>query len=129
MGMLKEFKAFALKGNVVDLAIGVIIGAAFSKIVTSFIEDVITPLLLKPALEAANLKKLEDLVMFGSVKYGMFLSAVINFIIVAFVLFLAIKGVNAARKKEVDKPAAPPAPTNEEKLLIEIRDALKSRPL
>lgn len=127
MGMIAEFKAFALKGNVVDLAIGVIIGAAFSKIVTSFIEDVITPLLLKPALEAANLKKLEDLTIFGSVKYGMFLSAVINFIIVAFVLFLVIKGINASRKKEVAIPAAPPAPSNEEKLLMEIRDALKSR--
>jgi len=127
MGMIAEFKAFALKGNVVDLAIGVIIGTAFSKIVTSFIEDVITPLLLKPALEAANLKKLEDLTILGSVKYGMFLSAVINFIIVAFVLFLVIKGINASRKKEVNTPAAPPAPSNEEKLLMEIRDALKSR--
>lgn len=128
MGMISEFKAFAMKGNVVDLAIGVIIGAAFSKIVTSFIEDVITPLLLKPALEAANLTKLEDLTIFGSVKYGMFLSAVINFLIVAFVLFLVIKGINASRKKEAEAPAAPPAPTNEEKLLMEIRDALKNRP-
>ena len=82
--MLKEFKAFAMRGNVVDLAIGVIIGAAFGKIVSSFIEDVLTPLLLKPALEAANLSKIEDLTAFGSVKYGMFLSAVINFVIVAF---------------------------------------------
>ena len=70
----------------------------------------------------------EDLTIFGSVKYGMFLSSVINFIIVAFVLFLVIKGINAARKKEVAQPAAPPAPSNEEKLLMEIRDALKSRP-
>ncbi len=129
MGMVSEFKAFALKGNVVDLAIGVIIGAAFGKIVSSFIEDVITPLLLKPALEAANLSKIEDLVIFGSVKYGMFLSAVINFLIVAFVLFLVVKGINSARKKEAEAPAAPPAPTNEEKLLMEIRDALKNRPL
>lgn len=127
MGMISEFKAFAMKGNVVDLAIGVIIGAAFSKIVTSFIEDVITPLLLKPALEAANLTKLEELTIFGSVKYGMFLSAVINFLIVAFVLFLVIKGINASRKKEAQTPAAPPAPSNEEKLLMEIRDALKNR--
>lgn len=126
--MISEFKAFAMKGNVVDLAIGVIIGAAFSKIVTSFIEDVITPLLLKPALEAANLTKLEELTVFGSVKYGMFLSAVINFLIVAFVLFLVIKGINASRKKEAEAPAAPPAPSNEEKLLMEIRDALKNRP-
>ncbi len=126
--MISEFKAFAMKGNVVDLAIGVIIGAAFSKIVTSFIEDVITPLLLKPALEAANLTRLEELTIFGSVKYGMFLSAVINFLIVAFVLFLVIKGINASRKKEAETPAAPPAPSNEEKLLMEIRDALKNRP-
>lgn len=129
MGMVSEFKAFALKGNVVDLAIGVIIGTAFGKIVSSFIEDVITPLLLKPALEAANLSKIGDLVIFGSVKYGMFLSAVINFLIVAFVLFLVVKGINSARKKEAETPAAPPAPTNEEKLLMEIRDALKNRPL
>ena len=128
MGMISEFKAFAMKGNVVDLAIGVIIGAAFSKIVTSFIEDVLTPLLLKPALEAAHLTKLEELTIFGSVKYGMFLSAVINFLIVAFVLFLVIQGINASRKKEATTPAAPPAPTNEEKLLMEIRDALKARP-
>ena len=127
MGMISEFKAFAMKGNVVDLAIGVIIGAAFGKIVTSLIEDVITPLILKPALEAANLSRIEELTAFGSVKYGVFLSAVINFIIVAFVLFLIIKGINSARKKEAEAPAAPPAPTNEEKLLMEIRDALKNR--
>ncbi|NMH27726.1 large conductance mechanosensitive channel protein MscL [Flavobacterium silvaticum] len=127
MGFVSEFKAFAMKGNVVDLAIGVIIGAAFGKIVTSLIEDVITPLVLKPALEAAHLQKIEELTVFGSVKYGVFLSAVINFIIVAFVLFLIIKGINASRKKEAEAPAAPPAPTNEEKLLMEIRDALKNK--
>jgi len=127
MGMLKEFKEFAMKGNVIDLAIGVIIGAAFGKIISSLIEDVITPLLLKPALDAANLSKIEELTMFGSVKYGMFLSAIINFLIVAFILFLIIKGINASRKKEADEPAAPPAPSNEEKLLMEIRDALKNR--
>lgn len=125
--MMSEFKAFAMKGNVVDLAIGVVIGAAFGKIVTSLIEDVITPLLLKPALEAANLSKIEELTVFGSVKYGMFLSAIINFIIVAFILFLIIKGINAARKEEAAAPAALPAPTNEEKLLMEIRDALKNK--
>lgn len=128
MGMIAEFKAFAMKGNVVDLAIGVIIGAAFGKIVTSLIEDVITPLVLKPALEAAHLSKIEELTIFGSVKYGVFLAAVINFLIVAFVLFLIIKGINASRKKDADVPAAPPAPSNEEKLLMEIRDALKNRP-
>ena len=125
--MISEFKAFAMKGNVMDLAIGVIIGAAFGKIITSLIEDVITPLLLKPALEAAHLSKIEELTIFGSVKYGAFLSAIINFIIVAFILFLIIKGVNHARKQEAEVPAAPPAPTNEEKLLMEIRDALRNR--
>jgi len=127
MGMVSEFKAFALKGNVVDLAIGVIIGAAFSAIVKSLVEDIITPLILTPLLKAANLEKIQDLTVMGTVKYGMFLSAVINFLIVAFVLFLVIKGINASRKKDADVPAAPPAPSNEEKLLMEIRDALKSR--
>ena len=122
--MLKEFKAFAMRGNVVDLAIGVIIGGAFGKIVSSFIEDVITPLLLKPALEAANLSRIEQLTAFGGVKYGMFLSAVINFVIVAFVLFLIIKGMNAAKKKEDPTPEAAAGPTQEQ-LLVEIRDLLK----
>ena len=124
MSMIKEFKDFAMRGNVVDLAIGVIIGGAFGKIVGSLIDDVITPLLLKPALEAAHLSKLEDLTAFGSVKYGVFLSSVINFIIVAFVLFMIIKGLNAAKRKE---EVAAPAPelSNQEKLLMEIRDALK----
>jgi large conductance mechanosensitive channel len=123
--MLKEFKAFAMRGNVVDLAVGVIIGGAFGKIVGSFIDDVITPLLLKPALEAAKLSKLEDLTMFGTVKYGNFLSAVINFIIVAFVLFLLIKGMNATKKKEEAAPAAPAPPPADIQLLTEIRDLLK----
>lgn len=124
MGMLSEFKAFAMKGNVVDLAVGVIIGGAFGKIVSSFIEDVITPLLLNPALKAAHLSKIEELTIFGGVKYGMFLSAVINFIIVAFVLFILIKGMNAAKKKEEAAPVAPAGPTQEE-LLTQIRDLLK----
>ena len=120
--MISEFKDFAMKGNVVDLAVGVVIGGAFGKIVSSLIDDVITPLLLKPALEAANLSKIEELVAFGGVKYGMFLSAVINFIIIAFVLFMIIKGINASKKKEEE--AAPAGPTQEE-LLIQIRDLLK----
>lgn len=125
MSFVKEFKDFAMKGNVVDLAIGVIIGGAFGKIVSSFIADVITPLLLKPALEAASLTQIEELVAFGGVKYGLFLSSVINFVIVAFVLFLLIKGINAAKKKEeVAAPAAPAGPTQEQ-LLAEIRDLLK----
>lgn len=124
MGMLSEFKSFAVKGNVVDLAIGVIIGGAFGKIVSSLIEDVITPLILKPALEAANLSKIEELTIFGGVKYGMFLSSLINFIIIAFVLFMIIKGINAAKRKEEPAVEAPKGPTQEE-LLAEIRDLLK----
>ncbi len=127
MGFVKEFKDFAMKGNVVDLAVGVIIGAAFGKIVSSLVDDVITPLILKPLLEAANLSKLEDLKLFGTVKYGVFISAVLNFIIVAFVLFLIIKAINKTKKKEEAAPAAPPAPTASEKLLMEIRDELKKK--
>ncbi|QSW91010.1 MULTISPECIES: large conductance mechanosensitive channel protein MscL [Flavobacterium] len=126
MGFFSEFKAFAMKGNVVDLAVAVIIGAAFGKIVSSFIEDVITPLVLKPALEAAHLEKIQDLTAFGGVKYGMFLSAVINFIIVAFVLFLIIKGISNLKKKEEPAPNQPAAPTQEE-LLTQIRDLLKNK--
>jgi len=129
MAILKEFKDFALKGNVMDLAIGVIIGAAFNNIVKSLVDDIITPLLLTPALKAANIQNLAELTIPGTaVKYGNFLSNVISFIIVAFVLFMIVKAINASRKKEIAAPAAPPAPTNEEKLLMEIRDALKNRP-
>ncbi len=124
MGIISEFKAFAMKGNVVDLAIGVIIGGAFGKIISSLIEDVITPLLLKPALSAANLSQIEELTVFGGVKYGLFISAVINFIIIAFVLFLIIKGINASKKKEEVTTAKPAGPTQEE-LLTQIRDLLK----
>jgi large conductance mechanosensitive channel len=127
MGFIKEFKDFAIKGNVIDLAIGVIIGAAFNKIVSSLVDDVITPLLLKPTLDAMNLSNLSELTMFGTVKYGMFISAVLNFIIVALILFLIIRGINRSRKKEAETPAAPPAPSTSEQLLMEIRDSLKQR--
>ena len=123
--MLKEFKAFAMRGNVIDLAVGVIIGGAFGALVSSFINDVITPLLLKPALEAANLTRLEDLTVFGAVKYGMFLSALINFVIIALVLFLIVKGINSVKKKEEAAPADPAAPPADIQLLTEIRDLLK----
>lgn len=123
--MLKEFKAFAMRGNVIDLAIGVIIGGAFGAIVTSLINDVITPLLLKPALDAAQLSQLEDLTVMGAVKYGKFLAATINFIIIAFVLFLIVKGINSAKKKEEAAPSAPAAPPADIQLLTEIRDLLK----
>ncbi|HEX8059294.1 MAG TPA: large conductance mechanosensitive channel protein MscL [Cyclobacteriaceae bacterium] len=121
--MLQEFKKFAMRGNVIDLAIGVIIGASFQKIVSSLTDDVITPLLLKPALEAANLTHLSEFTVFGTVKIGMFISAVINFIIVAFVLFLVVKGINSMKKKEEAAPDAPPA--EEIVLLRQIRDSLR----
>lgn len=124
MGFFTEFKSFAMKGNVIDLAIGVVIGGAFGKIVSSLIDDVITPLILKPALDAANLTNIADLKI-GAVKYGSFISNIISFVIVALVLFMIIKGINAAKKKEEGKPAPPAEPSTQEKLLMEIRDALK----
>jgi large conductance mechanosensitive channel len=124
MGMIKEFKEFIMRGNVIDLAVGVIIGGAFNKIVSSLIEDVITPLMLKPLLEAAKVSTLQEYVWHGS-KIGLFISSVITFVLTAFVLFLIIKGMNAAKKKEAAKPLAEPEPSNQEKLLMEIRDALQ----
>ena len=123
MGFLKDFKEFAVKGNVVDLAIGVIIGGAFGAIVSSFVADVITPLLLAPAFKATGAENLQDLVWNG-VAYGKFLAAVINFLCVAFVLFMLVKGINSLKKKEAPAPEAPAGPTQEE-LLTEIRDLLK----
>lgn len=122
--MLKEFKGFALKGNVVELSIAVIIGGAFGNIVSSLVGDVITPLLLAPALEAANVKDLERL-SWGAVKYGVFLSAILNFIIIAFILFFLLKAI---RKLNQKTPEAPAKPTASEQLLMEIRDALKTKP-
>ncbi|NBW28207.1 MAG: large conductance mechanosensitive channel protein MscL [Flavobacteriaceae bacterium] len=125
MKMISEFKAFAMRGNVVELAIGVVIGAAFGKIVSSLIDDVITPLMLKPALEAAKITEINQLVAFGGVKYGVFISSVINFIIVSFVLFLVVKAVNVYKKKnEIEDVQEKKGPTQEE-LLTEIRDLLK----
>ena len=122
MGMLKEFRDFALKGNVVDLAIAVIIGGAFGAIVSSLVDDVITPLLLQPALKAANAEDLDKLT-WGAVKYGKFISSIIKFIIIAFILFLIVKAMNSTKKKQ---PPPPLPPTPEEILLLrEIRDALK----
>lgn len=124
MGMMKEFKEFAMKGNIVDLAVAVIIGGAFGAIISSLVDHVITPLLLTPALTAINAQDIDQLA-WGAVKYGNFLSAVIKFVVVAFVLFLLVKGMNAAMRKKEAEPA-PPAPTPEEILLLrEIRDALK----
>ena len=126
MGMLKEFKEFAIKGNVTDLAVGVVIGAAFSKIISSLIEDVITPLILNPVLTASHLTKLQDLTAYGTIKYGVFLASVINFVMVAFVLFLVIKGINASKRRSAAAaPPPPPAGPTQEQLLTEIRDLLK----
>jgi large conductance mechanosensitive channel len=125
MGFIKEFKEFALKGNVIELAIAVIIGAAFGAIISSLVEDVITPLLLTPALKAANAEDLDQLA-WGAVKYGKFLSAVIKFILVALVLFIIIKGVNKLnRKREAVVAPSVPELTLSEKLLMEIRDNFK----
>ena len=125
MGFIKEFKEFAFKGNVIDLAVGVIIGGAFGKIVSSLVEDVITPLLLTPALKAAGAEDISKLVWNG-VTYGNFLSAVINFLCIAMVLFWLIKGANSLKKPEVVEEVAPAGPTQEE-LLAEIRDLLKNK--
>jgi large conductance mechanosensitive channel len=126
MGMIQEFKAFAIKGNVIDLAIGVVIGGAFNKIINSLVEDIITPAVLTPALKAANLTNLADLTIPGTaIKYGNFISTLISFTIVAFALFMVIKAINASKKKEEALPAKPAEPSTQEKLLMEIRDSLK----
>lgn len=119
--MLKEFRDFVLRGNVVDLAVAVIIGGAFGAIVSSMVDNVITPLLLTPALKAANAQDLDKLT-YGAVKYGLFLSAVIKFIIISFILFLIVKTMKSIENKTVPSAAAP---TPSEKLLMEIRDELK----
>lgn len=140
MGLIKEFKTFAMRGNVLDLAVGVIIGGAFGQIVSSFVSDVMMPVLgllmggvdftakflpLKGGSYAtlAEAKAANA----ATLNYGVFLQSIIDFVIVAFAIFLLIKGVNAMQKKESEKPAPPPAPSNEEKLLAEIRDLLRAR--
>jgi large conductance mechanosensitive channel len=104
-GFIKDFQAFILKGNVIDLAVAVIIGGAFGKIVTSLIEDIITPLLLNPALKAANVEDLAKLQING-IKYGVFLASVINFLVIAFVIFLIIRSFEAMKRKEIREEAA-----------------------
>lgn len=123
MGFFKEFRDFAMKGNIIDLAVAVVIGAAFSAIVSSLVDDVITPLVLTPALKIAHVENLDQL-KWGMVKYGNFLSATIKFFVVALTLFLVVKAINSVSKKKEE--AAPPAgPSSTDKLLMEIRDALK----
>ncbi|HEV2355031.1 MAG TPA: large conductance mechanosensitive channel protein MscL [Puia sp.] len=123
MSLLKDFKGFIMKGNVVDLAVAVIVGAAFSAIVTSLVDNVITPLILTPALKFAHLQDIDGL-KWGTVKYGLFLSAIIKFLVFGFILFLIIRAMRSFEKK---KEVAPPPPTTTEKLLMEIRDELKNR--
>lgn len=124
MGFVKDFKEFAMKGNVVDLAVAVIIGAAFSAIVSSLVADIITPLILTPALKAVGAENISEL-KWGEVKYGSFLAALINFLVIALVIFMMIRGLaKLSRKKEEEAPA-PPAISSTDKLLMEIRDELK----
>jgi large conductance mechanosensitive channel len=128
MGFIKEFKEFAVKGNVLDLAIAVVIGGAFSKIVSSLVEDIITPAVLTPALKAAHLSNLSQLVLPGTaIKYGNFLSQVISFIIIALALFVIIMAINRFKKKEEAAPTVTPVPSKEETLLTEIRDILAAK--
>ncbi len=138
--MLQEFREFAMRGNVVDLAVGIIIGGAFGKIVTSFVNDVIMPPigLLMGNVDFSNLfidlsggdfaslKAAEDA---GApiIKYGMFINTVLDFIIVAFAIFMVIRVMNRLKRQEEARPAAPPEPPAQEKLLTEIRDLLKTR--
>ena len=128
MSFIKDFKAFALKGNVMDLAVAVIIGAAFGAIVTSLVDDIITPLLLTPALKAIGAENIAAL-KWGNVTYGNFLAAVIKFFVFALVIFTLIQSLSKLEKKKVEEPAAPAPPSSTDQLLIEIRDELKAKRL
>lgn len=140
MGMIKEFKDFAVKGNVVDMAVGIIIGGAFGTIVKSLVSDVLMPPigLALGGVDFTNLfynlgdgsyETLDAAKEAGAatVNYGVFFNNVISFLIVAFAVFMLVKGINAAKKKEEEAPKAPPAPPKQEVLLEEIRDLLKQR--
>ena len=138
MGMLTEFKDFISRGNVIDLAVGVIIGASFGKIVTSLVEQVVMPPigLLLGKVDFSNLKWVlspedpaTEAIEEVAIQYGAFINTLIQFLIVAFVIFLVVKAINKLRRKQAETPAEPAAPTTSEALLTEIRDALKSRPL
>lgn len=135
MGIFSEFREFIARGNVVDLAVGVIVGAAFNDIVKSLVDQVVMPPigLLLSGVDFAEMKfvlKAADTATKTAevaIQYGAFLNSVIKFVIVAWVIFLLVKGVNALRRQEAETPSAPPAPTKEETLLAEIRDLLKAR--
>lgn len=127
MGWIKEFKDFAIKGNVIELSVAVVIGAAFGGIVSSLVEDIITPLILTPAINAAGVADIDKLA-WGAVKYGKSLAAIIQFVFIALVLFIVIKGVNKVKERQAaaDKIAnEQPALNATDKLLTEIRDLLK----
>lgn len=123
MSFIKDFRAFALKGNVMDLAVAVIIGAAFTAIVSSLVTDIITPAILAPVLDKFGLKDIAEL-KWGAITYGKFLAAVINFIVIAVVIFLMIRAIARFQKKEEVKAAGP---SSTDILLMEIRDELRKR--
>ena len=126
MGFIKEFKEFAMKGNVMDMAVGVIIGGAFGKIITSLVDDVLMPL-IGTVTGGVDFTTLTIKVGDASVNYGTFIQNIIDFLIVAFCIFLMIKGMNKLNKKKEEAPAPAPEPSNEEKLLGEIRDLLAKK--
>ena len=133
MSLLSEFKAFAVKGNVVDMAVGIIIGAAFGKIVSSFVGDVVMPPigLLIGGVDfsdlAITLKAAEGDLPAVVLAYGKFIQSIIDFVIIAFAIFMGIKVINRLKREEEAAPAAPPAPTKDQELLTEIRDLLKAQ--
>jgi large conductance mechanosensitive channel len=133
MGMLQEFKTFAMRGNVVDLAVGIVIGGAFGKIVSSFVADVIMPPigLIIGGVNFANLtitiKEAAGDAAAVTINYGNFIQTLFDFLIIAFAIFMVIKGMNSLTKKKEEAPAEPPAPSKEEILLTEIRDALQQK--
>ncbi len=133
MKLINEFKSFAMRGNVVDMAVGIIIGAAFGKIVSSFVNDVIMPPigLLVGGIDfselALTLKAATDTAPAVILKYGVFINTIIDFIIIAWAIFMVIKAMNTLKKKEEEKPASPPAPSEDIVLLTEIRDLLKKK--
>ena len=127
MGMVKEFRDFAIKGNAIDMAVGIIIGGAFGKIVSSLVADVIMPPIgmLMGGVDFSELAiSLGEGEGAASINYGMFINTVLDFVIIAFAIFMVIKGLNSMKKKEEEKPAEPPKPSAEETLLTEIRDLL-----
>ncbi len=124
--MIKEFREFILRGNVIDLAVAVIIGAAFTAIVTSLVNDIIMPI-IGAILGGVDFASLAITVGDANITYGNFIQAIINFLLIAVVLFLIIRSINRMNRQPAAAPAAPPAPTNEELLLREIRDLLRDR--